>query len=404
MANRTVTLLTLLLAISLAGLAESKPQPLPPMTVATWRADLDFFARELPKRHKNAFHAITREQFAAEVASLRARASQADDDEMIVGLMRIAAMVGDGHTRVQLPSSIHQFPITVVRIEGVHRIVRAAGPAAELVGGRLARIDDTSIEEAIARIRTVLPQEESEVLLLAFAPHWLSIAEVMHGLGIARSAATARFTVVLDDGTECSADVSSIEIAARPEWRTVATTPPLYRQRQGEGFWFTWLAEARTVYVSFRSYDDLRSKSWELWSFVDKHPVQKIAIDLRQNGGGDFNVGRKYLVDELARRPKLRAYVIIGASTFSAALKNSIDFRSIARATLVGETIGERPNSYSENDEMTLPRSRMEVSYSTEYYEFLPDGGLVAPDREIVPTWADWVAGRDPVLDWILAL
>ena len=164
------------------------------------------------------------------------------------------------------------------------------------------------------------------------------------------------------------------------------------------------LAEAGTVYVSFRTYEDLRSKSRDLWSFVDSHPVRKIAIDLRQNGGGDFNVGRKYLVDELARRPKLRGYVLIGAKTFSAALKNAIDFRDVAKATLVGETIGERPNSYSENDEMTLPQSRMEVSYSTRYYEFLPGtDGLVAPDKEIRPTWADWVAGRDPVLDWILA-
>ncbi len=142
--------------------------------------------------------------------------------------------------------------------------------------------------------------------------------------------------------------------------------------------------------------------SRELWSFVDRHPVKKIAIDLRQNGGGDFNVGRKYMVDELARRPDIRGYVIIGGRTFSAALKNAIDFRQIARATLAGETIGERPNSYSENDEMTLPQSRIEISYSTRYYEFLPHDGLVTPDQEIKPTWADWLAGRDPVLDWII--
>ena len=154
--------------------------------------------------------------------------------------------------------------------------------------------------------------------------------------------------------------------------------------------------------MSFRKYDDLRAKSRELWSFVDSHPVRKIAIDLRQNGGGDFNVGRKYLVDELARRPKLRGFVITGGRTFSAALKNAIDFRETARATLVGETIGERPNSYSENDEMRLPHSKMEISYSTRYYKFLPHDGLVTPDKEILPTWTDWVAGRDPVLDWIV--
>src|SRR6185295_19983301 len=121
MVNRTVTLFSLLLAVALAIHAESKPQPLPPVTAETWHADLDFFARELPQRHKNAFHAITREQFAAEVASLRAKASQANDDEMIVGLMRITAMVGDGHTYVHLPSSIHQLPITVAHIEEIGR-------------------------------------------------------------------------------------------------------------------------------------------------------------------------------------------------------------------------------------------------------------------------------------------
>lgn len=403
MVKRIVTLLPLLMAVAVAGLAEGKRQPLPPMTAEKWRADVDFFARELPKRHKNAFHAITRQRFDAEVAALRDQAGHANDDEMIVGLMRITALVGDGHTRVQPPSSIHQFPLTVVPIDGAQRVVRGAGPAADLVGGRLVRIDDTPIDDAIARIRTILPQDESEILLVAFAPQWLSIAEVMHGLGIAKSAATARFTVVLDDGSERSADVASIDIAAKPEWRTLTATLPLYRQRPGEGFWFEWLADAGTVYVSFRNYDDLRSKSRDLWSFVDGHPVRKIAIDMRQNGGGDFNVGRKYLVDELARRPKLRGYVLIGAKTFSAALKNSIDFRDVAKATLVGETIGERPNSYSENDEVTLPNSRMEVSYSTRYYQFLPSDGLLAPDKEIRPTWADWMAGRDPVLDWVLA-
>ena len=393
----------LLLCCFFALGADAKPQPLPAMNAEKWRADIDFLARELPRRHKNAFHKITPEQFAAEIATLRAKAADANDDEMIVGLMRITAMVGDGHTRVQLPSNIHQFPITIVNIEDSHRVVRGAGPAADLVGGKLMRIDDMAISEAIARIRTIISQDESENLFAAFTPQWFSIAEVLHGLGITKSAAAARFTVMLDDGTERSADVSAIEISAQPQWRAAVATPPLYRQRLTEMFWFTWLAESGTVYVNWRKYDDLRAKSRELWSFVDSHPVQKIVIDLRQNGGGDFNVGRKYMVDELAARPKLRAYVITGAKTFSAALKNAIDFRDIAHAMLVGETIAERPNSYSENDEMTLPQSRMEVSYSTRYYKFLPDDGLVVPAKEIHPTWAQWLAGRDPVLDWIVA-
>ena len=400
--NRTAVL-TWIAAMSIAVFAQAKSQPLPVMTAEKWRSDVDFFARELPKRHKNAFHSLTRERFAAAVASLRERAGKANDAEMIVGLMQIAAMVGDGHTYLRLPTTIRQFPLTVTRIEGSHRVVRGAGPAAELVGGKLIRIDDTPIDDVVARIRTILPQHESEVLFEAFTPQWMYVPEVLHGLGITRSADTARFMVRLDDGTERSATVSAMARTETPQWKTATATPPLYRQKPAESFWFQWLEEAGTVYVNWRRYDDLRAKSRELWSFVDSHPVRKVVIDLRQNGGGDFTVGRKYLVDELARRSKVRGYVITGGRTFSAALKNAIDFREVARATLVGETIGERPNSYSENDEMTLPNSRIEVSYSTRYYKFLPDEGLVRPDKEIEPTWDDWVAGRDPVLDWILA-
>jgi hypothetical protein len=400
--QRIAALLTLAITLPLFA-AVAKPQPMPPMTPEKWQADIDFFARELPKRHKNAFHTVTRERFASEVAALREKAKRANDDEMIVGLMRITAMVGDGHTGVRLPADVHQYPFNVVSIEGKYRVVRVAESAGELVGGQLVRLDDTPVDEAVARIRTILHQAESEVLRTGFTPQWFSSAEVMHGLGITKSAASARITVKLDDGTERSANVSAIDLQANPQWRTATTSPPLYRQRPNESFWFTWLPESATVYVNFRKYDDLGAKSRELWSFVDSHPVKKIAIDLRQNGGGDFNVGRKYLVDELARRPKLRAYVITSVRTFSAALKNAIDFREVAHATLVGETIGERPNSYSENDELVLPNSRMQVSYSTRYYQFLPgNDGLVTPDKEILPTWADWLAGRDPVLDWII--
>ena len=83
---------------------------------------------------------------------------------------------------------------------------------------------------------------------------------------------------------------------------------------------------------------------------------------------------------------------------------NAIDFRKETNAILVGEPIGERPNSYSENDEMTLPNSRLVVSYSTRYYKFLEeDAPAVQPDKRIDPNWADFQAGRDPVIEWILS-
>lgn len=53
--------------------------------------------------------------------------------------------------------------------------------------------------------------------------------------------------------------------------------------------------------------------------------------------------------------------------------------------------------------DMTLPNSRLVVSYSTRYYTFLDqDVPAFLPDVRIDPSWPDFRAGRDPVMEWIL--
>ena len=53
---------------------------------------------------------------------------------------------------------------------------------------------------------------------------------------------------------------------------------------------------------------------------------------------------------------------------------------------------------------MTLPNSGIAVSYSTKNYKFLDEEvPAVLPDKRIDPTWADYKAGRDAVMDWILS-
>jgi C-terminal processing protease CtpA/Prc len=188
----------------------------------------------------------------------------------------------------------------------------------------------------------------------------------------------------------------------------VSTRQPLYRQRPGETFWFTYLPDSQTVFVGFRGYRSLGDRTRELFAMLDRKPPERLVIDLRQNGGGDFFVGRKNLIEPLKRRPSLnqkgRLFVVIGRRTFSAAMANAIDFRKETNAILVGEPIGERPNSYSENDEMTLPNSRIVVSYSTRYYQFLDqDVPAVMPDVRIDPAWPEWAAGQDSVMSWIVS-
>jgi hypothetical protein len=58
---------------------------------------------KLPKRHKNLFHSVSREQFERAVAELDTAIPSLQDHQIIVRMMQIAARVGDGHTGVHMP-------------------------------------------------------------------------------------------------------------------------------------------------------------------------------------------------------------------------------------------------------------------------------------------------------------
>ena len=245
-------------------------------------------------------------------------------------------------------------------------------------------------------------------------PAFLMRPEVLHALGVVGDLSRASFTLEDETGDVRTVDVEPVVLPPPVNGVVnlglieVAKEPPLYRQRLAEPFWFTYLPDSQTTYVNFRRYPSLRQNAQALFSFIDRNPATRLVIDLRQNGGGDFTEGRDHLVAPIKKRPALnqkgRLFVVVGRQTFSAAMVNAIDFRKETNAILVGEPIGERPNSYAENDQMTLPNSRLVVSYSTRYYQFVDeDVPAVKPDVMIEPSWSDFRAGRDAVMDWILA-
>jgi hypothetical protein len=382
------------------------------LTPDQWREDLRYFAREMPKRHKNLFHTVSREQFDQAVADLDEAIPTLARHQIIVGLSQITARVGDGHTGVHLPADFRRYPIALFWFGNELRVTAAIKEQEEALGTRVVKIGDLGMNEVQARVARCFPSAENENAwyVLGTSPAFLLRPEVLHALGVVPEVDRAKFTFENDEGRQITLELQAVPQDGSLQERLVRVAPlePLTRQRREERFWFTWLPESKTVYTSFRGYDPLGSKAGELFRFLDDNPVDRLVIDMRQNGGGDFFKGRKHLIEPLKDRPGLnqpgKLFVIIGRQTFSAAMVNAIDFRKQTNALLVGEPAGERPNSYSENDEMTLPNSGVVVSYSTRYYKFLDeDVPAVMPDQRIDPAWEDFKAGRDPVMDWILS-
>ena len=155
-------------------------------------------------------------------------------------------------------------------------------------------------------------------------------------------------------------------------------------QKPGDPFWCENLPADRAVYCGWRSYQDLGARARAMFAMVDAARPAKLIIDMRDNGGGDNTVGYAALVKPIEARSDLNArghlYVLVGAETFSAAMNNAAQFQDETRAILVGQTIGERPNSYQEPRQFRLPNSHLVVRASTLWYAFRKRGpNVVAP-------------------------
>ncbi len=388
-----------------AAAAAEQPERLD-LTAREWREDLAFLARELPKRHGDAFHFVSRERFSAAVADLDRRLDGAGGDAAYVGLDSVANLVGDAHTYVRFPRDDGNLPIDLGRYGGEYR-VRSAVPGLErALGARVIGIGDTPIERARELVLPLTPQDETPELREAFASQYLTSGMVLHGLGITPARDRATFRLAGADGQEFELEVRE-DMAGRGAPIRPFTEPPLYMRNPRQGFWFTYLDSVRTVYCSFRNYRELGANARDLFKLVAERKPDKLVIDMRQNGGGDYTQGLKHLIRPLRalrdvnRRGHL--FVLVGTFTFSAAMANAAQFRAETEAILVGQTIGERPNGWQEPREMTLPNSHLTVRFSTREYRFVESGeNVVRPDHEIVPTWDDYAAGRDAALEWVL--
>ena len=377
-----------------------------------WHQDLSFYASELPKRHISAFHRIPRDQFESEVAALDHRIDQLDGDGVFVGLVRVAALIGDGHTHFEPPEDIANFPIDVRRFGNEYRVVAVgAGAAARrALGARIVRIEQTPFTQARDLLLSLTPQDENSNLGLARIEQTLTQGLYLHGLGIIPNRGLAHYTLADENGKEFIIEVHSVSMAESMvmQWFYASKETPLFRQRPGNLFWSQYLPESRTVYCNFRGYREIEKNAGVLLNLIKAHQPDKLVIDLRQNGGGDYTLGQKFVIDPIRALPDINKnghlFVLIGPYTFSAGMANAAQFHSETAAILVGEPIGEKPNSFQEAREMRLPNSHLIARYSTERYNFVEKSeNVIRPDKQIEREWTSYQAGHDPVLEWALS-
>jgi hypothetical protein len=191
--------------------------------------------------------------------------------------------------------------------------------------------------------------------------------------------------------------------------------PPLYEQEPGRMLWWRLLPEQRALYVQQRGVvpsprSGTNQAEWnQVFALADSAQVDKLIIDIRNNGGGNGGLNR-YPVQQIIRRPALdrrgHLFVITGRRTFSAAQQFANLLEAWTQATFVGEPTGQQPSQYGDRRPFELPNTHILIQLSTVFHQApneFDQRPFVPPALYTPLTSADYVAGRDPALAAILA-
>lgn len=399
----------------------AQPVPMQEMTAEKWQTDLRFMANQLERVHKNAFHKISRDEFYREVKKLDARIPSMENHQIAAEFMRIVARVGDGHTGVRWGAIAASgvFPVIFYIYEDGMFVQRAASEYADIVGGKVVKVNETPIDEAVEKIKAYI-WRDNEMGVKSTAPWYLTSPQILHAAGLSTSKETATFTI-LKNGREIKValkpsakldDIGSPPVAWLDARRSEVDVPA-WQKDQRNNFRFEMLGDSKTLYVQFNAVQNKSDETVEaffnrVFEYAEKNPVERLVLDLRLNGGGNNYLNLPLTTGSIKSRMNVpgKFFVIIGRETFSAAQNTVNELEKYTKAVFVGEPTGASPNHYGDAQNIVLPNSRIAMRASTLWWQDADPRDVrkwKAPDVAADLTSEHYRDGRDPAMEAILS-
>lgn len=398
------------------------------VTPEQWQADFSFLLDQMPKVHKNPFHNTSKADFEAFVQDLNKRSEGFGDNKWLVELTRIIAMIGDGHTLVNFfarhstgneskpkvestfyPVLLYLFP------EGIYA-VRAGSGYENITGMRLIKIGSADIEEAVKLMQPLLPGD-NEYSKKYNLPYYLVNCKLLNGLGITKSDNAAEYTFVSSNGKEEKITIKAVQAAEAAHFlfgNNSGENLPLYLKNDEKNYWFEYIPESKALYIKYKQIQPDKDESMKKFcnridEFINANEVNKIIIDIRNNGGGN-NFTSLPLVNYLSNNPKInqkgKLFTIIGRETFSAASYFATKMELNTSTIFAGEPTGGSPNHFGDSRPVFLPNSGLQVRLSSLYWQnsfSFDKRNTTFPQIPVEITAKDYFTGKDPVLDAVLA-
>ena len=426
------------------------------LTPSQMRDDLVYF-RDVWAPLDKSFSVEDRKVFDGIVASAIRNVDSLTPAEFALTVGRAAAAAHNGHTLAALQSwpGFHGLPFKACWFKDGLYIVRVHPQYAELLGARIEQLGPLTPEIALQRVAPYISGTPARVRDLS--PSYLRLLEILRHIGATSSDRSVNVRIVAHDGKTRIITLNS-EPTPDPEglspsqqflkgaadspipgrWIDVldpiSPLPPSYGPPVDISS--QWLStEAHILYLRSTQIVDgpgekplwLKMQDIFYHEVLDEHEhvrPRSVIVDLRFNSGGNF-LEMVLLSKSLPRilPDNGKVFVLVGPGTFSAALVTAAMLKGSGRSrvVIIGDTMGDAPQFWSEGREMALPNSQLWVEPATAYHDwangcddanrcywanvaFAVKSVSLTPEIQIIPTFSEYAAGLDPVLDKAISL
>ena len=405
--------------------------------------------------YDRSFTDVERTAFSSHLDQMAEDAGQISDASFYLAVAEAAAISGNGHTNASFSPPYRAFNHAGVDFfwfkDGLY-VTRALKPHQDVVGARVVAFDgrDTaSVAAAVARYTG-----GSANWRRVNAVRILRSPALMHAAGLTTSADRLRLDVIDAQGNARTVELQSQPTPAgenlprrRPidavrsgplpdegnAWSQTLTVAgeaaPLYLRHYDRNFFWTPI-DSDGVYLRPKLLLET-SKTPILSTFsavIESAPptgFRFMVVDLRFSPGGDYTK----VIDFAKAAPDRirdggRLYIVTGPHTFSAAIVLTALLKHYggAKALIVGERVGDDEQFWAESGPLPfrLPNSDYVVNFATGYHDWEHgcagrhpycfdlnvqhevSAGPLSPSVELSPTYADYAAGRDLVMDYIM--
>ena len=379
--------------------------------------DLDFlYETVLVEHHPDVFANTPEGEFLALKTEIEGRLETESYAEFLLDLMRLTALVGDSHTSIAIggAADFRAYPFAMVRRSESWYLSDVAPEEKELLCQEVTELAGKPVEEVIDAFGTLFSSDNRVHLRRSFRQA-CNVADIYEYLGLVK--AGEPLTVTLKNGKDLALEPMGLE--EMNQLKALRISDRIKGQPETAAQDAYYLAKPLTEEVYYIQYNvcgeakDLPMEDFAAQVTKDLRAgdYSRILLDLRNNGGGSDGVIWP-LLDylRLAMDGGCELVGLIGEATFSSALINAVEIQEMG-GVLAGEPAGGSVCHFGAVKTFQLPNSKVRGQVSSKYLDLntLLDAaagrGVVAlePDTLVYQTLEDTLAGKDTLVDWLLA-